>query len=88
VTEHTARSFSSEYKVSEKAARRYLNALVENGRARAVKKPLPTRFKGKEVVTRMTVTTYRDKGTHNLSPVSLDYPNRSFTWILKHLPAH
>jgi response regulator of citrate/malate metabolism len=34
--EHTVRSFAEEYRVSLKTARKYLNALVENGKASAV----------------------------------------------------
>jgi predicted ArsR family transcriptional regulator len=61
MTEYTARSFAEEYRVSEKAARQYLKSLVKEGKATAVQKPLRIRFKGKEAVTRRTVTTYSIK---------------------------
>jgi hypothetical protein len=61
MTEHTARSFAAEYRVSEKAAKQYLKSLVKEGKATAVNKPLHIRFNGKVVVTSRTVTTYRLK---------------------------
>jgi response regulator of citrate/malate metabolism len=57
----TTQSFFSEYKVSVVTARQYLNALVESGRARAVKEPVQVSFNGKKVATKKIVTTYRSK---------------------------
>jgi hypothetical protein len=61
MTEHTARSFAEEYRISEKATTQYLKSLVKEGKAVAVQKPLHIRFNGKVVVTSRTVTTYRLK---------------------------
>jgi hypothetical protein len=62
MTEYTARSFSSEYRVFVATARQYLKRLVQEGKATAVKKPLRIRLNGKEVVTKRMVTTYRVNG--------------------------
>ena len=59
--DYTVKSFAKEYRVDGSTARKYLNALVESGRATAVRKPLPIRFKGKEIVYGRTVTTYAVK---------------------------
>ena len=57
--EYTARSFADEFRISSVSARRYLNRLVKEGKARSEQKPLKVNFHGIEVETKKTVTTYR-----------------------------
>ena len=61
MTEYTARSFSSEYRVFVATARQYLKRLVQEGKATAGKKPLRIAVNGREIVTKRMVTTYRLK---------------------------
>ena len=56
--EYTARSFAMEYRVSSVSARRHLNRLVKEGKAKSERKPLRVNLNGKEVETKKTVTTY------------------------------
>ena len=56
--EFTARSFANEYRISSVTARRYLNRMVKEGKARSEQKPLRVNLNGKEVETKKTVTTY------------------------------
>ena len=57
--EYTVKSFAQYYRVDVSTARKYLNTLVENGKATLDRKPLHVSVNGRKVATKRTVTTYR-----------------------------